>query len=213
MDTSTIVLIISVLAGIFLGLKMFGKKTKHYFPTSPGWEHYGRVSKKKVGKINLPAPNFRFGRAHMMTRAVPANYLKNKKIRAKFLFSNANYISGDFQGDEWKPKANSTPIVSLFLHVPGDNYSAKGEYNFYRWYSLPYVAIKPGEILCLEASIDSSQWTPVLHSADKDRKFNEYVNKSVRVGLCFGGTGTGRAHGVQAYGDGSFELISFEIVE
>lgn len=106
-----------------------------------------------------------------------------------------------------------TATVSLVFQRGGDNWSARGRYEFYRWYS-PYATVQPigpGEYE-MSVSLSDPGWISVLgrSPATNPRAFAAALENAERVGLVFG-WGGGRGHGVYATGPARFTLLSFDI--
>lgn len=104
------------------------------------------------------------------------------------------------------------PLLSLFFQRRGDNWSARGSYETFRWYSpLYHMGLKPGDYE-LRVPLDAN-WTAILtSSAEKNPSAFEAAKRDTdNVGMVFGG-GDGRAHGVFARGHVEFICLSFEVV-
>lgn len=118
-------------------------------------------------------------------------------------------------GTRFVPQANPdrAGTVSLYLQRRGDNWNAKGRYQFYRWYapaaSVRELAPGVGEI---SVTLDDPQWISVLgQPAGSNRAALEDALADVeRVGLVFGSSNA-RGHGVYATKPATFTLLSFRI--
>ena len=107
----------------------------------------------------------------------------------------------------------SPSMLSLFFQRRGDDWSAKGPYEAYRWYSPVFDApLTPGDH---EITVSlNANWTAVLTSSRDSNMaaFAAALNDAERVGFVLGG-GTGRAHGVYATGPARFVILDFQITQ
>ena len=108
---------------------------------------------------------------------------------------------------------NRPGTVSLFLKRRGDNWSARGAYNYFRWYA-PASSVReiaPG-LHEISVRLDDPQWTAVLgqRAEEQPEAFRAALAQAGRVGLVFGST-RARGHGVFATAPARFELLSFRI--
>lgn len=104
--------------------------------------------------------------------------------------------------------------VSLFLQRRGDNWSARGRYNHFRWYAPRHSVqeITPG-VHEMTVRLDDPQWTAVTggqKAGDYREAFRAALAQAGRIGLVFGSTAA-RGHGVFATAPARFELLSFRI--
>ena len=103
--------------------------------------------------------------------------------------------------------------VSLFFQREGDDWSAKGRYNFYRWYAPSHSVreIAPGTHEMI-VRFDDPSWTAVMggRSQDNSRAFREAIDRTSSIGLVFGST-SARGHGVYSTAPARFELLAFEL--
>lgn len=103
--------------------------------------------------------------------------------------------------------------VSLFIQRGGDNWTAKGRYEFYRWYA-PAETVKqiaPG-VHEITVDLDDPQWVSVAFrpAAQIPSAFRAALQNADRMGLVFGSPGL-RGHGVFATAPATFELLSFDV--
>jgi len=105
----------------------------------------------------------------------------------------------------------SPSMLSLYFQRAGDNWSARGAYEAFRWYS-------PGIVIPIDAGehelavgLDEN-WTAVLTSSRSSNPagFKAAIDNADNVGFVFGG-GTGRAHGVFATGPAQFTILEFRV--
>jgi hypothetical protein len=108
-------------------------------------------------------------------------------------------------------ESQSTGKVGLALHRTGDNWSARGRYEAYRWYSPIFVPIKPG-INTLSVSLDDPAWGAVMTSTGRTnpKAFAETLANTEAVSVTFGGDG-GRGHGVYATKSARFTILDFRV--
>ncbi len=114
------------------------------------------------------------------------------------------------------PRENpgDTATVSLVLQRGGDNWSARGRYEFYRWYAPP-ASVQPLGVGVHEmtVSLGDPAWVSVLGrpASANPRAFREALADTGRLGLVFGSAGA-RGHGVFATGPARFTLLSFDVI-
>ena len=103
--------------------------------------------------------------------------------------------------------------VSLYLQRRGDNWNAKGRYQYYRWYapaaSVRQLAPGVGEI---SVALDDPQWVSVLgrSSASSPGAMREALADVERIGLVFGSS-SARGHGVYATAPARFVMTAFRV--
>lgn len=112
-------------------------------------------------------------------------------------------------------------IITLYVQRRGDDWTGKGDYNFYRWYATsrfvsPIVA---GEHE-ITASLVVDLWTAVQGGSSfitddqgrtfRDGQFADALANADRVGFVLGG-GTGFGHGVRATGPATITIVSFTV--
>ncbi len=106
-----------------------------------------------------------------------------------------------------------TAAITLYLQRRGDNWTAKGPYDFYRWYApaTSMQTIEPG-VHEITMRLDDPHWGSVMggQSGANVRAFHEALEQTSRIGLVFGSKG-GRGHGVYATGPARFTMLSFHI--
>lgn len=104
--------------------------------------------------------------------------------------------------------------ISLYFQRRGDNWSGRGKYEAFRWYSPneTLVSITPGEHT-LKIDLDDPRWISVWghHAATNPAAFRQAVNDTERVGFVFGSR-EGRGHGVYATGPARFTVLKFEVI-
>lgn len=103
--------------------------------------------------------------------------------------------------------------VSLYFQRRGDNWSAKGRYEHFRWYA-PAATVRtiaPGERE-ISVRFDDPNWISVLgQTAGANPRALETALANIdRIGLVFG-SAAARGHGVYASAPARFTLLSFDI--
>ncbi len=106
----------------------------------------------------------------------------------------------------------SPSILTLYFQRGGDNWSARGRYETYRWYATfaSHMPISPGEHE-IAAPLDGN-WTAVMTSSahrDPDA-FRDALAEADQVGFVLGG-GDGYGHGVFATGRARLTVIDFRV--
>ena len=110
-------------------------------------------------------------------------------------------------------RPDEAAMLSLVFQRAGDNWSARGPFEFYRWYSPPASVqpIRPG-VHELTVLLDDPAWISVLGRppATAPAAHAAALAEASRLGLVFGWAG-GRGHGVYATGPARFTLLDFEV--
>ena len=99
--------------------------------------------------------------------------------------------------------------VSLLVQRKGDDWSARGKYAAYRWYSGEQIALAPGEHV-LRVPLTAEHFGDVYGGHDP-QAFAAALANVKNIGLVFGSTG-GRGHGVYATSVARFTLVSMQAV-
>jgi hypothetical protein len=106
----------------------------------------------------------------------------------------------------------SPTLLSLYFQRKGDDWSAEGAFETYRWYAsfATVMPIEAGEHE-LVASLDSN-WTAIQTSsrASKPQEFADALANAGRIGFVLGG-GDGLGHGIFATGPAKFTVLSFDV--
>ena len=104
--------------------------------------------------------------------------------------------------------------VSLYFQRRGDNWSAKRQYEFYRWYvpaaSVLQVARGEHEIV---VNLSDPNWISVMGktAGTNPQYFRDALAQTGQIGIAFGGP-SGRAHGIYSTGPARFTLLEFRII-
>lgn len=92
-----------------------------------------------------------------------------------------------------------TPFISLFMQRPGDNYSGVGIYNEFRAYSTNVAAPNFAPLVNGRYQITQllvrDQWKAVLTEGTTEG-FVDLLRNVERIGVVFGTTESGAAHGI-----------------
>ncbi|MBJ7500774.1 MAG: hypothetical protein JHC57_13570 [Sphingopyxis sp.] len=103
--------------------------------------------------------------------------------------------------------------VSLYFQRRGDNWSAKGRYEHYRWYAPAATVqeIAPGEHE-MRVRLDDPDWISVMGrtAGANPGAIGAALADIDRIGLVFG-SASARGHGVFATAPARFTLLGFEV--
>lgn len=111
-----------------------------------------------------------------------------------------------------KDHSGNPSQLALYFQRCGDNWTARGEYETYRWYSAKRVMpITPG-VGEISARFDEP-WGAILTStsATDPAGFREALSDTCRVGFVLGGGNTGVGHGVYATDPAIFVITGFDV--
>lgn len=165
-------------------------------PTRTGWS------------FDFPYPNRAAGHVHYVTFD-PGSLAGKSQIAVRYRVQAR-------KGTEFVPqeRPDLPGTVSLYFQRSGDNWSARGKYNFYRWYA-PNHSVHEIEVGVHEMVVrfDDPAWTPVSGPYTRGnslRAFEDALDRASSIGLVFGST-SARGHGVYSTAPASFELVSFEL--
>lgn len=107
---------------------------------------------------------------------------------------------------------NQIPTVSLYFQQDGDNWSARGRYESYRWYvpSRAVIPLTPGEHSVTVRFNET--WTNVkgISNTQDPQGFASALKNTKQIGIAFG-TSSARSHGVYATGPARFTLLGLDI--
>jgi hypothetical protein len=107
--------------------------------------------------------------------------------------------------DGWTPGR-----IALHFQRKGDDWSARGKYAGYRWYSLYRQYVLPGEHT-IGLSSDLANWGAVLSSGRTQALFDAAKHRAYRIGFTFGGSGNA-GHGVcLSTGSAQFTIRAFTV--
>jgi len=159
-------------------------------------------------QFDFPFPDVRAGHVHYVTFN-PGPLLGRSRIVVRYRVDAA-------PGVRFVPQEapGSPATVSLFFQRRGDNWSARRQYENYRWYAPPHAVreIEPGVHEMIVSLADPNSGSVLVTSAgDNPGAFRETLAETGRIGLVFGTSGA-RGHGVYATGPARFTLTSFQIL-
>ena len=118
-------------------------------------------------------------------------------------------------GTRFVPQANPDrpATVSLYFQRRGDNWNAKGRYQYYRWYapSNTVRVLAPG-VQEMVVPLNDPWWISVLGkpASSNWRGIADALRDADRIGLVFGAENA-RGHGVYATQTARFTLLGFDI--
>lgn len=158
-------------------------------------------------RIEFPYPDREAGHVHYVTfRHGPLEGKRRIVMRYRIEAApGTRFIPQEF------PERQA--VLSLYFQQRGDNWTAKGPYETYRWYSpaKTVVPLTPGDH---EIAIDlEGDWISVYGKTPslKPEGFRKALANTARVGFTMGTVADGRGHGVFATGPATLTVTSFEI--
>lgn len=155
--------------------------------------------------FQFPNPSRAAGQVHAVTMPV-GSLAGAKRITLTYRIDAAPGVK--FYGQE-----NGGPgWLSLFIQQRGDNWSAKGRYETYRWYSPNerIETLRPG-LHTVSIGLDED-WNAMVawKRSANPAAFEAALANAGTVGLVFGST-SGLGHGVYATGPAKFTIVDFRI--
>lgn len=210
---------LSIFAGI--GLAALGSFALSATPVASGWV-IGPIIKGKNFSIGMPLrpsptrtgwslefpyPDRDAGHVHYVTFQ-PESLAGKSSIKVRYRVDAA-------PGTRFVPQEHMDlpGTVSLFFQRRGDNWTARGKYNYFRWYAPAHSVqeIRPGTYQ-MTVRLDDPQWSPVMggEAVDHPQSFRASLADPLQMGLVFGSTAA-RGHGVFATAPARFELLSFKL--
>ena len=161
-------------------------------PERGGWSFDFPVGSKAAGHVHYVT--FRPGSLEGKSR-ITVRYRVDAKAGTRFVPQETPDRAG---------------TVSLYIQRRGDNWTAKGRYQYYRWYapaaSVRQLAPGVGEI---SVALDDPQWEPVVGRSSAGA-MREALADIDRIGLVFGSS-SARGHGVYATAPARFVMTAFRI--
>jgi len=102
----------------------------------------------------------------------------------------------DFRTNPNNTCASPPSLLHLYIQRVGDEMTGKGQYAFYRWFSIPTVVLANGTFT-LTVPIDPSQWIDVWGrpGSASPADFIAAMSNIANLGMTFGG-GCFAGHGV-----------------
>ena len=158
--------------------------------------------------FDFPSPDERAGHVHYVTTAARP-LLGRSRIILRYRIDTPRGVR---LAPRESPGAPAT--LSLYFQRRGDNWSARGRFEHYRWYATHAnrVPLSPGEHQ-VSLSFDGRNWKS-LAAATGDKapaEFRDALENAERIGFVFGG-GLSAGHGVYATGPARFTLLEFRVV-
>jgi hypothetical protein len=103
------------------------------------------------------------------------------------------------------------PRVTLFFQRAGDDLTAKGPYEAYRWYASFSAQPVVAGTHTIEARFDQN-WGAVLTSTAQNNPqvYQSALAQADRIGFVLGGGG-GAGHGILADGPATLTVLSYEV--
>jgi hypothetical protein len=192
------VIYVLVLAAV-IGLLLYRRKRR----SAPRWRFYGSPGMPKAPTVSgvgwwFDFPTKAYSHVHYVQDFQPPALKPGMTLTARFR------IDGD-AGFVAQESPLETATVTLLVQRKGDDWSARGKYAAYRWYSGEQIALAPGEHV-LRVPLTADAWGDVYGGHDP-RAFADALANVENIGLVFGSPG-GRGHGVYALGSARFQLIS-----
>ena len=158
--------------------------------------------------FDIPYPTAAAGHVHYLT--FPHGSLAGKKrIVLRYRLETAPGVRLVPTREQPGPPS----ILSIYFQRRGDNWTGRGPFEAYRWYSTfrTHMPIVAGEHE-LSVGLDEN-WTAVQTSSARTNPaaFRDALLNADRVGFVFGG-GDGFGHGVYATGPARFVVTSFKVL-
>ncbi|MBZ6379725.1 hypothetical protein B5C34_15020 [Pacificimonas flava] len=162
---------------------------------------------KEGWRFTFPGPTREDGHVHYVTReAEPLNHARELVVRYRI-----HAAPGTRFAPQERPGKPAT--VSLYLQRSGDDWTAEGDYEFYRWFA-PAETVRQLEAGLFEVrvALDDPRWISVLGKPAEDHPdaFDSALREADRLGLLFGSAGA-RGHGVYTTGPARFTLLEFSV--
>jgi hypothetical protein len=204
-----------------LGLATLAAPAKAETPRAAAWEIGPWIKGKNysVGMPLHPSPegdgwSFRFphssrtaGHVHYVTYD-PGSLAGKSRIVVRYRV-NAR------PGTQFLPQENQEEpaTVSLFFQRRGDTWTARRQYEHYRWYApVAHVQrLKPG-VHTMVVKLDDPTWVSVgfKPASANPAAFDAAKRDTWRIGLVFGSP-LARGHGVFATAPATFDLLDFRV--
>lgn len=111
-----------------------------------------------------------------------------------------------------REKTDRQATLSLYFQRSGDNWSARNQYETFRWYVTAdhMIPLTPG---VHQVTVDlTDDWKAVGSSTAKNnpRAFRDALANANRIGFVFGSSG-GRGHGVYSTAPARFTVLDFNV--
>lgn len=212
MNATTILIILGVIivAGFLLKSKSGSKKSNSATNTT-GWI-IGPIINRLSRSAGMPARPTTQGQGWYFdfpNKGGHVNYVQwfdapslvgAKSITMRFAVSGSGFKALN---------DGSAPQVGLHFQRKGDDWSAKGEMQSYRWYSRNRPTLKAGEFTLIVPFVPEA-WGDVYGQSSNVAGFVEAMRDLDNIAVVFGATAAG--HGVYATEPSRFTLLGLEIV-
>jgi hypothetical protein len=162
---------------------------------------------EKRWHFDFPHPTVERGSVHYITMphgplAGKSEILVRYKVEAR---PEVRFVSSEF--------SDLPGIISIYFQRKSDTWTARGRYQFYRWYA-PATSVQdlsPG-VHEIRVSLNDPAWVSVMGrlSGEHPMEFAQALKNIERVGLVFGSR-KARGHGAFATGWARFTLLGFEV--
>ena len=211
--------LIAIAGGLLLGTSASGQATMRL----TAWE-IGPVTPRRNYSVNMPlhpAPHpqggFYFDIPYPVAAAGHVHYVTFRhgslEGKSRIVLRYRLETAPGVQLVPTKERPGVPSILSIYFQRAGDNWSGRGPFEAYRWFSTfrTHSPITPGEHE-LSVRLDEG-WTAVQTSSVRTNPaaFRDAVQNADRVGFVFGG-GDGYGHGVYATGPARFVVTSFKVI-
>lgn len=112
---------------------------------------------------------------------------------------------------EQQQHARAPAQITLYFQREGDDWTTRGEFEAYRWYS-PQGHLAEGEhevVVPLDSGWGATQMSTCLSNP---AAFRAAIDNACCAGLVFGGNEVGYGHGMRATGPARFTITAFEVL-
>jgi hypothetical protein len=162
--------------------------------------------------FDFPFPN---GRVNYLITPAPKNITVGKKLSATFVITTTSNPIFSYRTNPNNTCGSGSPgTVRLFIQRAGDNLSAVGEFQQYRyWSNQIFVNLVPGTST-ISVPITPDQWSDVYGKTGVDfpDAFADTLKNAGSIGMTFGG-GCFYGHGVNVSGGTArFTLTDFSLL-
>ena len=155
--------------------------------------------------FEIPFPDKAAGHVHYVTKATGSLYGKARLVLRYRIDAAPDTVI------EPQAAPGAPSMLSLYFQRRGDDWSGRGIYEAFRWYS-PVIdmPVTPGEHE-ITAPLDG-EWTAVMTSSASSNPdgFRAALINAERVGFVLGG-GDGRGHGVYATAPARFVILDYRV--
>ena len=140
---------------------------------------------------------------HYVQNFNPPSLKGAKEIVMTYKVTGSNFCTKDFG-------SNRTATVGIQFQRKGDDWSASGKYESYRWYSKVLPELKEG-MFTLTVPLEVSSWVNVYGKSTDLSGFQGAINDLENIAVVFGHR-SGAGHGVYATEPSTFTLVSLQVL-